>query len=51
MNFQEFMRKWATDCQSNPWLAIVSLPFIILISMITAIVLFLKGDKRWKKCI
>ena len=51
MSFDSFMRKWATECQNNVALAIISLPFIVLISAVFAVVLFLRGDENWRKMV
>ena len=48
---EEFMRSWSAKCQKNPLLALVSIPLIIVFAVITAVKLFLRGDKRWKDCI
>ena len=48
---KSFMQKWSTACQKNPVIAVVSLPFIVLFAAVTAVWLFLKGDKRYKRCL
>ena len=45
----KFMRGWATKCQNNPVLAVVSVPFIAIIAIIFAVILFLRGDERYKE--
>ena len=41
-----FMKKWAAACESNPVIALVSLPFIVVVALVTAARLWLRGEKE-----
>lgn len=44
-----FMDWWCEQAAKNPMVALATLPIAFMFFLHRAAVLFLKGDKRWKK--